>query len=136
VEAAAEARRRIDHLKKGLDDTPGADAELMRTARDIEARLQDLQVRLSGDSTKSKRSEPAPPSITDRVGRIIGGQWTSSSAPTSTNRDAYRYAGEEFATVLADLRRLIEVDLHDLERAAESLGAPWTPGRVPVWSIE
>jgi hypothetical protein len=28
---------------------------------------------------------------------------------------------------------VIDVDLKALEGKMESLGAPWTPGRVPVW---
>ena len=97
-------------------------------------RLRDLQTKLNGDRTVASRSEPTSPSISGRVQRIVSGQWASTSAPTQTNRDAYRYAAEAFAPLLADLRRLIETDLEKLEREIEAVGAPWTPGRVPRWS--
>ena len=32
----------------------------------------------------------------------------------------------------AKLKKLIEVDLKELEKAMDEAGAPWTPGRVPV----
>jgi photosystem II stability/assembly factor-like uncharacterized protein len=134
--AARETRTRIDHIKQALDDTPDAGVELMDRARELEARLKDLQIALSGDRTIGRRHEPTPPSITDRVERIVWGQWTSSSAPTNTNRDAYRFAAEEFEPVLDELRVLIETDLRELEQSMESAGAPWTPGRVPRWSPE
>jgi hypothetical protein len=35
---------------------------------------------------------------------------------------------------LAKLRTLAEVDLVKLEKDMEAAGAPWTPGRVPVWT--
>jgi hypothetical protein len=136
VRSAKEGRKRLDHIKKALDDTPGAGVELMDRARELVSRLRDLQVRLSGDRTVSGRNEPTPPSISDRVDRIVWGQWNSTSAPTRTNRDAYRYTSQQFEPVLNDLRRLIETDLRDLEAAMEAAGAPWTPGRVPRWSPE
>jgi hypothetical protein len=105
-------------------------------AREIESRLKDLQVLLTGDSTVASRSEPTPPSITERVGRIVGGQWTSTSPPTQTNLDAYRHAADEFTPLLAQLTALVETDLAALESAMESAGAPWTPGRLPRWTRE
>ena len=80
VRAAREAADRIRHIKKGLDDTPGAGPELMERVRELETRLKEQQLRLSGDSTISKRWHPTPPSISDRVDRMVWGQWTSTSA--------------------------------------------------------
>jgi photosystem II stability/assembly factor-like uncharacterized protein len=134
--AVREAQNRITHIKQALDDTPGADPALAERARKIEMQLADLQVELSGDRTIRRRSEPTPPSIVSRVQRIVGGQWASTSAPTQTNRDAYRYASELFSPVLSKLTRVIEVDLVRLEQEMDSAGAPWTPGRVPRWSAE
>ena len=136
VRSAREGRERLDHIKKSLDDTPGAGLELMDRARALESSLRDLQDRLSGDRTISRRHEPTPPSISDRVDRVVWGQWNSTSAPTETHRDAYRYASQQFEPVLRDLRRLIETDLVELEAAMEAAGAPWTPGRVPRWTPE
>jgi hypothetical protein len=38
--------------------------------------------------------------------------------------------------VLTALQTLVEKDLRAIESAAESAGAPYTPGRVPRWSPE
>jgi len=134
--AAGEVRVRIDHIAGALDETPDAAPEWTDRLRGIEQRLLDLQLALTGDSTISGRHEPTSPSIHSRVQRIVYGQWASTSAPTTTNRDAYRFAAESFQPVLSDLRRLIEVDLRELESALEAAGAPWTPGRVPRWTPE
>jgi photosystem II stability/assembly factor-like uncharacterized protein len=131
-----ETLERIAFLKQAILDTPGADSRLGEEARSIENRLKDLQVELSGDQTLSSRNEPSPLSIVSRVQRIVGAQWTSSSAPTTTSTDAYRIAGEAFAGLLADLRALIEEDLARLEGELEAAGAPWTSGRVPQWRLE
>jgi hypothetical protein len=136
VEAASEAKVRLDNLRKGLLDTPDADPKLSDDLRAIETRLKDLQVALSGDRTISSHSEPAPPSIVERVQQVVGGHWTSTSDATDTHRRAYDMAASQFAGVLEKLRTLITVDLRRLEDAAESAGAPWTPGRVPTWTKE
>jgi hypothetical protein len=136
VRAADEAQSRIDHLKKALEDTPGADPGMLDQVRSLDTRLKDLRIELEGDRTVARRNEPTPPSLTGRISRIIGGQWRSTSAPTQTQRDSYRATGTRFAPLLDKLRTLIEVDLSQLEEAAEAAGAPWTPGRVPRWKME
>ena len=91
---------------------------------------------LDGDEVLAARNEPTPPSITDRIGYIVGAQWTSTSAPTQTSQDAYRLAAADFAGELEKLRKLLDTDLKNLEARMESAGAPWTPGRVPSWKPE
>jgi photosystem II stability/assembly factor-like uncharacterized protein len=134
--AAAEAQTRLNHIKQALTDTPDAGPALAGEARSLETRLKDLLIKLSGDPLISAHSEPAPPSIVDRVQRVVYGHWASTSAPTKTHRDNYKIAAEEFAEVLENLRVLIEVDLKGLEDKMEQSGAPWTPGRVPQWKPE
>ena len=43
---------------------------------------------------------------------------------------------ELFETNLKGLQQLVEVDLKGLETAMEKAGAPYTPGRFPVWTKE
>jgi hypothetical protein len=134
VEAAKEAQRRLDHLKKALDDTPAADPSLADEARAIESRLKDLQVALNGDRVVARYNEPTPMSIVSRINEIIYGHWTTTSAPTGTHKKAYEIAADEFTEVLARLQTLVETDLKGLEDKAELASAPWTPGRVPRWN--
>jgi len=132
-EVAAEAQTRIDHIKQALIDTPAADPKLFEEARALEFRLKDLQSLLSGDPTIGKYNEPVPVSISDRVSAIVEGAFATTSSPTKTHMDAWQIASDEFGPVLEKLRALIDVDLRGLEQRMESLEAPWTPGRVPVW---
>jgi len=134
VKAAGEAQTRLDAVKKALLDTPAADASLLSKAQDLENRLKDLEIELEGDPVIAEHNEPTPPSIVDRVQRVVYGSWGSTSAPTATHRRDFQIAGQEFSEVLAKLRTLIETDLAGLESQLEDLGGPWTPGRVPRWS--
>jgi len=134
VRYANEAQRRIDHIQVALRDTPGADPRMVDEVRRLELKLADLRIRLEGDRTIRRRNEPTPPSITRRVGQIIDEGWETMSSPTVTHRQSYAIATEAFESVLADLTRLVETDLADLERRLEEAKAPYTPGRVPRWS--
>jgi photosystem II stability/assembly factor-like uncharacterized protein len=136
VEVVRETQTRLDHLKRALHDTPGADPRLENEARALVERLKDLDASLRGDPVKRRRNEPTSPSIVDRVEGIVAGHWLATTDATGTHRKAYSIAAEEFVSVLEKLRVLVEEDLARLEREAESSGAPWTPHRVPRWAPE
>lgn len=133
---AGEAQDRLAHLRRTILDTPAADPALLAEVERLALRLDALLTKLRGDQTRAQRNEPAPTSITERIEGVAGSLWSSTAAPTQTQRDAYRYAGEEFAPVLAELRSLMETDLRQLEDQLEAAGAPWTPGRIPTWKLE
>jgi len=131
-----ETLERISVLKKALVDTTGADAKLYAQAGALEARLKDVGEELTGATVRSRYNEPEPPSIAERVSSIVSGHWSTTGMPTATHRKAYDLAAHDFAGALARLTQIVEVDLKALEDRAESLGAPWTPGRVPRWKPE
>jgi hypothetical protein len=90
---------------------------------------------LTGDPTMSRRSEPSSPSLLNRLNGITNSLWSNTLGdPTSTQRRQYEVVAAEFEKVLATLRPLIETDLRRVEEQAEAAGAPWTPGRIPVWT--
>ncbi len=136
IRVAGEARTRIDHVQAAILATPAADPDWLAEATRLDQQLNTIVTKLQGDRTRSERNEPTLPSINERVENVANDQWNSTTPPTETQRDAYRYAGSAFAEVLADLRTLVEQDLGDLESKLEQAGAPWTPGRIPTWSME
>ncbi|MEE9262972.1 MAG: hypothetical protein V3V11_00840, partial [Vicinamibacteria bacterium] len=109
--------------------TPGASPELLSQARDIELRLKDVQKKLEGDPVARRLREPQTTSIVGRISKIADGSWKSTYGPTETHRQSLEVATEEFAEASAQLRRLTETDVKQLEAALEQAGAPWTPGR-------
>jgi photosystem II stability/assembly factor-like uncharacterized protein len=129
-EAADEAIRRLQFIKKAFLDTPGAAPELLTLARSLEKRLVDFQMEIYGDWTKEGRSEPASPSLLYRV----NAQLSSTSPITETNKDNYEIAADGFGKILEGMRQVIEVDMKELQDKMEAAGAPWTPGRnLPRW---
>ncbi len=136
VELSKEAEKRLEMLQKALFDTPAADAALMARAKELSLNLKGIEEQLSGDKVIAKYQEPVPPSINQRVQRIVHALWSSTSAPTGTQQRGYDIAAQQFAPVLANLRTLVDSDMKALETKAEAAGAPWTTGRVPTWQPE
>ncbi len=127
-----EAHSRIDHVRQALLDTPGEPVrDLMQRLDEVEDRLQDLEIVLDGDATVARRQEATLPGLSGRVGRVVMGYWTSSSAPTQTMRDNVEIVEDQLPGVLDDLRTLVEQDLASIETELEERGGPWTPGRIP-----
>ena len=67
------------------------------------------------------------------MGYIVSSQRLALAPPTQTARESYRIAGEELTLELGKLRKILEGDLKNLEKALEDAGAPYTPGRLPQW---
>lgn len=133
LETANQLKARLGQIKRALHETPAAEAKLTDDAVSLDKQTNDILRALRGDNALRARQETLPPSILERVGRIVSDQRMSTAAPTQTQRDQYAAAAREFEQVLARLRALIEGDLARLEKAMEAASAPWTPGRIPEW---
>ena len=130
VAHSAEMTNRIDHLKVAIAATTGATESDAQALRAIEARLADVSVELSGDTTVSSRNEATAWSISQRSSIVY--QWllgTRSAVPAQFE-ESYAIAESEFASAKEALRS-ISNDLSALETRLAKLGAPWTPGRQP-----
>ncbi len=135
IKAAGEAGDRLAHLRVAILDTPDADPALLAKADSLQAELDDILVALQGDPTMAARNVFQPPSIQTRVETIAGSQWYTTTAPTDTEREGYRYAGEAFTKALERLRALF-TGIQEVESRVEAAGGPWTPGRLPEWKMQ
>ena len=125
-----DARTRIQYIRRALDEIEGGDAQLTARVNAVDNTLRDISEVLGGDTVRQQRSEPAPPSLLDRVGNAVNGM-TTTQPPTQTHRQSLTLAEQEFAPLAARLRQLIEGDLAAIEKQLDAMGAPWTPGRLP-----
>ena len=139
---AGELKERLALLRIAVDAPQaagvpaGRNAELDAPLRALELELMRISIALSGDSFLRSRNEADVPSISERVQNVVFSSWSSTAEPTRTQRDAYLIAGEAFVRELARLKKFVEVDLAAVEQEMERAGAPWTPGRLPVWQPE
>jgi len=133
VKWATNAESRIAHTRKALFDTPGADTAMLAESQRLQTEIDDILVELNGDETRENRNVFTPPSISERVNRIVRSQWDTTSAPTQTKKDGYEWAADAFTKELGRLKALAS-ELETFESQLEAAGAPWTPGRLPNWT--
>lgn len=135
-EVVKEIQDRLAKLKVAAERTPGAKPAWGSKLREIEAQLAALDLQLSGDREMARRNEPTPPSIRDRVQRIVASLFTATAPATTTQKRSYEIAAAQFEKVLQGLRSLVADQLQPLETELEAAGAPHTPGRLPQWQRE
>jgi hypothetical protein len=125
-----DALTRMQYIRRALDEIEGGDAQLTARVNAVQTALRDLSEAIGGDAVRQQRSEPAPPSLMDRVNNAVVGLSTTQP-PTQTYRESLTLAEQQFAPLAAQLHQVIEVDLAAIEKQMNALGAPWTPGRLP-----
>jgi photosystem II stability/assembly factor-like uncharacterized protein len=128
-----DAKTRLDHIRQAINDTPALDRSLVDEVDALINQLADLQVVMSGDRSISRHSEPVTPGLRSRVSRVMWGTRNITSAPTQTQRESLDVAAGQFGPLLEELRKMMEEDIQGLENKLEAAGAPYTPGRIPVW---
>jgi hypothetical protein len=133
VTAANDLAERLGQIKKALDAAPVLESKWSERVRRMEQENRDILRALRGDVALRTRNENTPTAIIDRVRYSGAGLRSTLSGPTQTQREAYRIAGEELTEQQAKLRKLIDVDVKEVEKALDKAGAPLTPGRLPEW---
>ncbi len=124
LESANDLSRRLEDLRRAVDQFPGAKAEWQSSVRDFEKRNRAILRALRGDTVLRGRNENTPVSISERVEYIVDSSRFSLAKPTETQREAHKIADEEFTTELAKLRKIVKA------RAARSGKKPGSCGRV------
>ncbi len=71
-------------------------------------------------------------SLKGRADLIISALWSTTSGSTETFERAYQEANNGFGEVLTALQQ-VDAQVRSLEGELEEAGAPYTPGRLPVW---
>jgi photosystem II stability/assembly factor-like uncharacterized protein len=130
-----ESTSKVEHIKQAIYSTPGASQDLMNKARALGVELEALNFKMNGVPTVASGEEvpPAEVPINDRLGNITYAHMGSTSGIANTEKQNYEILKEEFPPVLAALKRIVETDIPALEAELTKIGAPWTPGRLPVW---
>ncbi|HEY8713083.1 MAG TPA: glycosyl hydrolase [Thermoanaerobaculia bacterium] len=128
--ATADALTRVQLIRRALDQIAGPDPKLVAQVNAVDTALRDINDQINGDPVLHSHNEPFPPSLLDRVNTAVNGLATTS-APTATHRQSLAIAQQQATQILDRLRNVIGVDLANIEKQMNLLGAPWTPGRIP-----
>jgi uncharacterized coiled-coil protein SlyX len=125
----AEVREQLRHMRAALLQAPRANPDLIARMDAVNRGLAGLALRLSGDPARQALNESDAPSISARVGDVMGGHWETPQTPTATQRRNIEIASADLEILTRDLKALTEGDLARVKADLEAAGAPWTPGR-------
>lgn len=124
-----EQESRLNHLAGAIKATASLGEAEIKEHEALRQRLLKIKTSLYGDRTLARRVEPAPPSITERIGAAQGSR-DATHPPTGTQRQQYEYALAEYEAVKGEIASL-EAGIAALEAKVEKAGGPATPGRLP-----
>ncbi len=126
---------KVEHIKQAIYSTPGASQELMDKARALGKELEEIRFIFEGLDAKASGEEipPAEVPLLTRLRTIAYTHMGSTSGITSTEKMEFNILKEEFPPVLEALKKIAENEIPALESELNKIGAPWTPGRIPVW---
>lgn len=99
--------------------------------RALNDRLAELSLLLDGDGTIASRHEPVPWSVRGRTFSLYYAISGSQNKVSGNHLSSLEIAEAEYSRVAEQLKALRK-DLDAFEAEMESLGAPWTPGRIPT----
>jgi ABC-type transporter Mla subunit MlaD len=128
----SELANKMNYIRAAVLETSRISSDVSKTIYSIEDRLKTVNAKLNGDVTLSSRDFETLPSINDRIDRVVGSLWSSTSAPTQTMLQSYEIAAKQFTPVYNELKSIGE-EIKKLEDMLEKSGAPYTPGRLPEW---
>ena len=94
-----------------------------------EQKIAKIQRKLNGERLAYRLDIDLPPSISDRVNRAAYGVLSSSSAPTNTQRDAYKIASSDFQPLEKELNSFIDNDMKRIIDMLKRSDAPYTINR-------
>lgn len=120
---------RLKHIKQALLWYPGADLAWMKDVKALEKTSHDISLKMWGDDHRSQRDVETVPGTAYRLEGIVWDSWYSTSDPTSTHREQFELAKEEYVPLRASLdgyRDAVEA----LELKLDSKNIPYTPGRA------
>ncbi len=130
LDAATTAKTKLGLMKRAALEAPGSNQAVLDEVNALDDKFDEVLQALRGGR---ELSDIPPPSINQRVNSIVQRIRLTALRPTQSQQDQYSIAAEEFKVALSKLKTLTEVDLAKLDKTLETVGAPWTAGRVPVW---
>lgn len=124
-------------IRTALTQTPSLSDNLNEKVEQVIEELSQVDFLFNGVKARASWEE-IPPSqlpISNRINSIIGTHWSSTSGVTQTQKEQFEILKEEFPIALKKLHKIAD-DMNWIEDELEKQGAPWTPGRIPMYKVE
>lgn len=122
----------LPYLEKAMLDGPALQPELFSELTAIKKQLKTLGEQLSGDPVRAQFEGQPRTYLKDKVNLFTQSLWATTAPQTATFERAYEEVRKGLDGVYKSLYD-INGRVEKMEKALEAAGAPYTPGRLPVW---
>jgi hypothetical protein len=135
--SAADAHReslakKFPYLERATLSVGAPEAHWLDQLQSIRTELREIDEAINGDRLLLQDEGQSRMSLKGRIDLIVTSLWVTTSGPTGTFRRAHDEATVDFSDVLDNLDAL-DSRIRAFEDELEAAGAPYTPGRLPVW---
>jgi len=130
---AEELQKKYEAIKQAINNSSKANYDLFKKADATSKEIADIIYKFNGPTPKASREEipPSPVPLNNRLSDMISITARSTSNITKNQFVAYETLYEEIQPIIAQLKKINEVELKSIEKELEKINAPWTPGRIP-----
>ncbi len=123
-------RESVKKLKAGIRNTPGADFAKLKELRDLEGRLDKIEILLYGDASLKKREFETPPSMNSRLNGTVWNSWYSTSATTEIQKQNIDIVKQQMPALQQELKS-IDAEVKTIKAYFYSVGGAYLKGDLP-----
>ncbi len=120
------------YVQQALQNVVDAPMEMKNEMKEVSKQLEDIEFIFEGTPAKASWEEVPPEAmpLSNRLNDIVWVSWSSSSAPTASQKTNYDILMDELPPVMDELTA-INTKLTNAEKELDKMKAPHTPGRIP-----
>ena len=137
---AADAHRQhlseqLPYLEKAVLDAAQAQPDMLKDLAALKKQIKTLGEQINGDPLLPRFEGQGRTSLKDKANLFTQALWTTSSGQTGTFERAYQEVADDLGKIYDALYEVND-KVTNLEKNLDKAGAPYTPGRLPVWKME
>ena len=102
---------------------------MVKEIKTLELLVIDVKYKMNGESHLSKRDIETLPGIGNRIGVVVYQTWYSTSNPTTTHKEQYEIAKEDYDVLKINVLE-ISNRVSVIEEKMNVKGIPYTPNRA------
>jgi len=119
----------LKYIKAAIQNYPSADLAWLKDVKSLEMAVVEVNNLMWGEAHLSKRDIETLPGTGGRIETIVYQTWYSTSNPTTTQKEQFEIAKNEYAGIKTKVVA-IQNKIVELEEVLNAKGVPYTPRRI------